>query len=103
MVANGISPEDARLIGIAHELDAPAKTGAPAWQTRDSRIDVHNNSAGIAVGLAAREKYQASSAPHDDPYQVGTPNPSSMAVQMVEQTVSSGGCGYNVCFSLMNR
>ncbi|WBB65215.1 RHS repeat-associated core domain-containing protein [Micromonospora sp. WMMD812] len=52
-VVNGVDPDDARLMGLAHELDGPA-TGAPRLGSVDSRIDLANNDAGIKIGMAAR-------------------------------------------------
>jgi|GEM_PF-5746080 len=48
----GISEENARLLGIAHEVDAanyPGKKRSTGLGSYDSRIDMANNEAGLAI------------------------------------------------------
>lgn len=89
MVALGLSEEDALLLGVAHEINGQM-TGAPTYGSVDSRIDMNNNRAGIAIGLRARGG--------------GTPNPAALATALVSKAVNNGGClDSSACFDLSHR
>jgi hypothetical protein len=63
LVLSGVSPEDALMLGVAHELDGTHVNGAPAYGSVDSRIDMNNNRIGIAIGqqaLRSRSPHQVS-------------------------------------------
>ncbi|WP_425559842.1 hypothetical protein, partial [Micromonospora gifhornensis] len=46
MVANGVSEKDARMLGVAHEIDA----WEPERGLAEMRRDLRNNDIGIAIG-----------------------------------------------------
>jgi RHS repeat-associated protein len=53
MVSRGVSPKDALLLGAAHELDSFAP-GRRRPFGPVSQIDLHNNAAGVQIGLTSR-------------------------------------------------
>jgi hypothetical protein len=53
MVANGIAAEDARMLGVAHEI----KAWQPEFGIAEIRRDLVNNDYGIKVGEEAKWYY----------------------------------------------
>ncbi|GIJ67689.1 hypothetical protein Voc01_026060 [Virgisporangium ochraceum] len=106
LVAQGISPDDARLLAVAHELDGP-RSGAPTYGSTDSRIDMRNNEMGIKIGLAAREKVE-NSPDHPGLGEIRggegqMRKAAEAAIEMVMAAVDAGGCSRVGCFDMSRR
>lgn len=92
MVAAGVDPNDARMMGLAHEIGAAKAAGAPAFGSVDSRKDIRNNEVGIQIGLLFSKK--------ENGYPVYDGFPSKAIVARVDYMLAHKGCLDGVCLAL---
>jgi hypothetical protein len=100
LVANAVSPHDALLFGVAHEIDA---ANAPTYGSVDSCIDMLNDRVGIEIGKEA-VRYARHETSSSGAHAFG--NYDAIVRAKVQEMVLAGiapDCRGPLCFDLSSR